>query len=177
MKRILSLTLVVALCACQTPAVVKDVHMGADIVYGSNVMAYYGLIESLHARPLYSTKSGFGMQTSFQSPRRLSILEVWSYGKQFDYAKGLTEKMPCLIPPCAPMNVEQGVVSMGETDFVTAASKGFEFEMVGRGGKVIGKIPAQAFRTVLEMKNRLKPAPPIAVVPETTDPAPESAES
>ncbi|TDQ34836.1 hypothetical protein DEV91_10234 [Phyllobacterium brassicacearum] len=106
------LPLAVMLSACQTPAVVRDVHMGADIIYGADVIAYFGLIEALHAQPVYSSKAGFGLKTSFQSPRRLRILEAWSYGKQFDYAKGIDEKMPCPIPPCMPMNVEQGVVSM-----------------------------------------------------------------
>ncbi len=71
------------------------------------------------------------------------------------------------------MNVEQGVVSMNETDFVAAASNGFEFELVGRAGKVVGKIPARTFRTVLDMKSKLKPTPPIAAAPATTDAAPE----
>ncbi len=167
------MVLLVALISCQTPTVVKNVHMGADIVYGRYVIAYYALIESLHARPLYSTRSGFGLQISFQSLRRSSILEVWSYGKQFDYAKSLTERMPCLIPPCAPMHVEQGVISMNDTDFVTAASNGFEFELVGRAGNVVGKIPAQAFRTVLDMKSKLKPTPPIAAALGRADAVPE----
>jgi hypothetical protein len=76
------------LSSCQTPAVVKDVHMGAHIVYGADVIAYFGLVEALHARPLYSTKSGSGLKTSFQSPRKMGFLEAWSYGKQFDYVKG-----------------------------------------------------------------------------------------
>jgi len=171
-KRMLSLPLMaMILSSCQTPAVVKDVHMGADIVYGADVIAYFGLVEALHARPLYSTKSGFGLKTSFQSPRKMGFLESWSYGKQFDYVKGTTEKTLCLIPPCMPMSAEQGIVSMGDADFVAAASKGFEFELVGKAGKVVGRVPAQTFRTVLDMKSKLKPAlaPPIAAAPNASD--------
>ncbi len=71
------LPLAVILSACQTPAVVRDVHMGADIIYGADVIAYFGLIEALHAQPVYSSKAGFGLKTSFQSPRRL---KSWKHG-------------------------------------------------------------------------------------------------
>ena len=166
MKRFLGLAFAaLLLSACQTPAVVKDVHLGADIVYGGDVIAYYALIEALHVTPLYSTRSGFGLKTSFQSPRKMYFLEAWSYGKQFDYVKGMTTKSVCLIQPCMPMSAEQGIMSMDEADFIAAASKGFEFELVGKAGKIVGKVPAQAFRTVLDMKGRLKQPPTSPAAP------------
>ncbi|HMF66310.1 MAG TPA: hypothetical protein VK602_01725, partial [Phyllobacterium sp.] len=66
-------------------------------------------------------------------------------------------------------------LSMDETDFIAAASKGFEFELVGKAGKIVGKVPAQAFRTVLDMKGRLKPAPTpqVTAAPSATEDASE----
>lgn len=142
------------LSSCQTTSVVKDVHMGADIVSGGYVIAYIGLIEALHVAPVYSTKDGFALKTSFQSPRRMKFVEAWSYGKQFSYSKTVTEKMMCLLPPCAPMVAEQGIILMTDAEFTEAASHGFEFQLVGKTGKIVAKMPAQSFRAILDLKNK-----------------------
>jgi hypothetical protein len=152
--------------------------MGADIVAGGYAIAYMGLFEALHVAPVYSTKSGYALKTNFQSPRRMNFLEVWSYGKQYPYVKSVTEKIACLIPPCVTMISEQGIISLSEAEFTGAASQGFEFEMAGKAGKIVGKVPAASFRAVLDRKARegfvtaprLAPALPAGTAdPDITD--------
>jgi hypothetical protein len=160
-KRIFSLaSITLVLCSyTTTPAVVKDVHMGSDIAYGPEVMAYFGIFESLYARPFYSTKSEYGFKTRYTSPDKSWIVEAWSYGKQFEYHKGMTGKTSCFVQPCIPLIWETGLVTMDELDFRTAASNGFEFELAGKAGKVTGKIPAQAFSRGLEPQEQTWPHP------------------
>ena len=57
--------------------------------------------------------------------------------------------------------IETGVVAMDEADFVAAATKGFDFELAGKAGKIVGRIPAHAFRRVLDLKSSMK-LPPAA---------------
>ncbi len=165
MRKTLLLALVaVSLGACQSSGVVKDVHMGAEIAYGPEVMASFEVFDSLKAQPFYSTKSGYGFKTAYTGALKGGILEAWSYGKQFEFTKGTTGKTLCLIQPCVPMAYETGLVAMGEADFVNAAKTGFDFELVGKATKVTGKIPATAFRAVLDLKSRLGSTAPVPAV-------------
>jgi hypothetical protein len=145
-----------ALASCQTSTVVKDIHMRSDTAYGPSVMAYYALFTSLSVQPYYSTTVGYGFKTRYVGPGKSLISEAWSYGKQLPFTKGLSTRIPCYIRPCAPTREDTGMVTMDEADFVAAASKGFEFELAGKAGKIVGSIPAHAFRRVLDLKSGMK---------------------
>lgn len=162
MKIILALLCaVMALASCQTSTVVKDVHMRSDTAYGPSVMAYYALFTSLSVQPYYSTTVGYGFKTRYVGPGKSLISEAWSYGKQLQFIKGLSTRMPCYIRPCVPTREDTGMVAMDEADFIAAASKGFDFELAGKAGKIVGRIPAHAFRRVLDLKSSMK-LPPAA---------------
>ena len=148
------------LASCQAAGVVKDVHMGSEAAYGPEVLAYYAIFESMKVQPFYSTRSGYGFTTFHATLYKDPTLEAWSYGKQFEFTKGRTEKTTCLVQPCVPVTQELGEVAMDEADFLNAAKNGLEFELVGKRSKVVGTIPATAFQKVLEQKNKLRPAAP-----------------
>ncbi len=157
MKAVLALLFAaVMLVACQTSTVVKDVHMASDTAYGPDVMAYYAVFTSLSAQPFYSTTVGYGFKTRYVGPSKSMISQAWSYGKQLQFTGGLSTKVPCYLLPCSPTREDTGVVSMDEADFVAAATKGFDFELAGKAGKIVGRIPAHAFRRVLDLKSTMK---------------------
>ncbi|MBB3234217.1 hypothetical protein [Phyllobacterium endophyticum] len=137
-------------------AVVKDVHVGDEIAYGPVATAYYAVLEFLQIRPFYSMKSGYGFETRFGSYGKASFVEVWSFGKQLDYSKGVSQKRICFQAPC--LIEETGLVLLGEADFRAAAQNGFAFAMVGKLRRINGKVSAQAFGEVLKLKGQLAPA-------------------
>ncbi|MBA8878443.1 hypothetical protein [Phyllobacterium myrsinacearum] len=130
--------------------------MRSDTAYGPSVMAYYALFTSLSVQPYYSTTVGYGFKTRYVGPGKSLISEAWSYGKQLPFTKGLSTRIPCYFQPCVPTREDTGMVSMDEADFAAAASKGFEFELAGKAGKIVGSIPAHAFRRVLDLKSGMK---------------------
>ncbi len=155
MKRIfILLALAIALCSCITQsAIVKDVHVGDQIAYGPVVTAYYAVFEFLQIRPFYSMKSGYGFETRFNSYGKASFVEAWSFGKQLDYSKGVSQKGICFQAPC--LIEETGIVLLSEADFLAAAQNGFAFALVGKLRRINGKASAQAFGEVLKLKKQL----------------------
>jgi len=154
-KRIfILLALAIALCSCITQsAIVKDVHVGDQIAYGPVVTAYYAVFEFLQIRPFYSMKSGYGFETRFNSYGKASFVEAWSFGKQLDYSKGVSQKGICFQAPC--LIEETGIVLLSEADFLAAAQNGFAFALVGKLRRINGKASAQAFGEVLKLKKQL----------------------
>jgi hypothetical protein len=157
--------LAIALCSCITQsAIVKDVHVGDQIAYGPVVTAYYAVLEFLQIRPFYSMKSGYGFETRFASYGKASFIAAWSFGKQLDYSKGVSQKRICFQAPC--MIEETGLVLLSEADFLAAEQNGFAFALVGKLRRINGKASAQAFGAVLKLKKQLAPAAPAVQVIE-----------
>jgi hypothetical protein len=167
--------LAIALCSCITQsAIVKDVHVGDQIAYGPVVTAYYAVFEFLQIRPFYSMKSGYGFETRFNSYGKASFLEAWSFGKQLDYSKGVSQKAICFQAPC--LIEETGLVLLEEADFLAAAQNSFAFALVGKFRRINGKASAQAFSQVLKLKKQLAPAPSaIQVIEPPPKPYPDLA--
>lgn len=161
------------LVSCQTSTVVKDVHMRSDTAFGPDVLAYLDLFMSLNAQPYYSTTVGYGFKTFYTGPRKSHFSEAWSYGRQMQFEKGVSRRGACFFRPCLPTREETGVVAMDEADFVAAATKGLDFELAGKAGKIVGRIPAHAFRRVLDLKSSMKlPAAAANKAPVAKAPAP-----
>ncbi|CAN7397907.1 hypothetical protein LJR231_002480 [Phyllobacterium sp. LjRoot231] len=140
--------------------------MGDKTAYGPVVTANYAIFTFLQVRPFYSTKAGYGFKTVYASFDRVSFDQAWSFGKELEYVKGSTERQPCFQAPC--MVTTNGIVTLSEEDFLAAATKGYEFELVGKSGKVTGKAAALAFREALKLKSKLGPtiaAPTINAAP------------
>ncbi|MHC1548947.1 hypothetical protein [Phyllobacterium sp. K27] len=156
-KRILGLLLVlIALSSCLTPpSVVNDVHMNDKTAYGSVATAYYAVFSFLQVQPFYSTKVGYGFKTVYAAFERVNFEEAWSFGKQLEFTKGSFARQPCFQAPC--MVFSNGIVTLSEAEFLAASSNGFAFELVGKSGKVVGKVGPQAFRYALKLKSKLGP--------------------
>jgi len=146
----------VLLVSCQTSRVVKDVHMRSDTAFGPDVLAYLDLFMSLNAQPYYSTTVGYGFKTLYTGQGKSHLSQAWSYGRQMRFERGVSRRAACFFRPCLPTREETGVVAMDEADFVAAATKGLDFELAGKAGKIVGRIPAHAFRRVLDLKSSMK---------------------
>ena len=157
MRRILGLLLIaIVLSSCLTPPViVNDVHMDNKTAYGSVATAYYAIFSFLQVQPFYSTKAGYGFKTVYAGFEKVTFDEAWSFGKQLEYSKGGFNRQTCFQAPC--MVFSNGIVTLSEEDFLAASSNGFAFELVGRSGKVVGKVGPQAFRNALKLKDKLGP--------------------
>jgi hypothetical protein len=125
------------------------------MAYGSFINVAVGTSDWLYIRPFISSKSDYGFSTSYATDDKILVTEAWSYGKKFRYSKGVIRTRRCRDGNCPA--VESGIVFLSEPEFQTAAVNGFEFELIGKLGKVTGRIPAQAFREVLNLKSKLDP--------------------
>lgn len=168
MRRILGLLFIaIALSSCLTPpAIVNDVHMDNKTAYGSVATAYYALFSFLQVQPFYSTKAGYGFKTVYAGFEKVTFDEAWSFGKQLEYTKGGFKRQICFQAPC--MIFSDGIVALSETDFLAASSNGFAFELVGKSGKVVGKVGSQAFRDALKLKSKLGPDASSPAAPAAT---------
>lgn len=156
-KRILGLLFIsISLSSCLTPpSVVNDVHMNDKTAYGSIATAYYAVFSFLQVQPFYSTTAGYGFKTVYAAFDRVNFEEAWSFGKRLEFTKGTFERQPCFQAPC--MVFSNGIVILTEAEFLEASSNGFAFELVGKSGKVVGKVNPQAFRDALKLKSKLGP--------------------
>lgn len=149
-KRNAIVGLVLALAGCQSgPGVVADRHTGQKVVTGQNVNAHSGAFEFMRAQPFHSSSRGYGFTTLYSGYGWKHLSEAWSFGRRLPYAQtGLG--VPSCYGACTTM--ESGRVALSESEFRLAAMRGLEFELVGTAGKVQGRIPASAFKAVLDLE-------------------------
>lgn len=150
MKKHVLIALAAGLAACQSaPKVVSDKHTGETVAYGAGVSAYAGAFDSMRARPFHSSKGSFGIQTTYSNYGWIFIHEAWSHGRQLAYVPGATNVTMCA-GGGGCITQESGVIAMTESEFRAAARDGFEFELLGRNGRVAGKVSAAAFQSALK---------------------------
>jgi len=139
----------VTLSACQTqPGTVHDAHTGKTVVHSSRFAIQSGLLHYVHATAGFSNVNGYSVVIE-----HLAIglgwrffREAWSHGKRFQYVIGKEAVMGCS-NGCSLY--ETGAIRMSERDFLQAAAIGFDFKLIGSGGSLEGRVPAEAFRQVL----------------------------
>lgn len=147
--------LVLALClmlsACQSgPQVVVDKHMGTRIATSGVYNAYTGAFDFLQVRTFKGSKSGYGIDTLYSNYGWIFIAQAFSFGKALPYSSTGNDAGMCAgAGGCITM--EKGRILLTEEQFRSAAKAGFEFELVGSQGKVVGKVPSKAFQEVLKL--------------------------
>ncbi|QND53360.1 hypothetical protein HB779_16815 [Phyllobacterium sp. 628] len=160
MKR--SMTLVITsllLSSClpnPPPKIVTDPHLGVSIAYGSFANVAVDTSYQLFIPPFNSSHDEYGFSTLLDRRGKASLSEAWSFGKKLHYEKGEVHTMRCSDRGNCP-TLESGIVMLDESDFQTGAKSGFEFELIGKGGRAIGKIAPESFREVLALKGKLVP--------------------
>lgn len=155
MRKVVLAVLVGLLAGCQTgPAVQHDVHTGNTIVRSSRVQARGGLLSSLHATAVHSSKFGYGIYVEYMNTGLgwMFIDQAWSFGKQYTYDVGGRDTLGCY-NGCTIR--ETGAIRMDEQQFRNAASSGFTFKLIGSKGSIEGTVPASVFQQVLQQKSTI----------------------
>ncbi|CAN7459958.1 hypothetical protein [Mesorhizobium sp. LjNodule214] len=151
MKRIVVLVAACFLAACQNSAgTVTDKHMGVTVAHSRVYPIKNGLLYNLNAFVGHSDRKGYTIALTYTSTGLgwMFFREAWSFGKQYEYVVADETLAGCGGGACSM--VEQGGIRLSESDVQKAAVDGFEFKLVGRGGSVEAKVPAEAFQQVLQ---------------------------
>lgn len=137
--------------AITNPAVAdvsKDKHTGNVIVSSKREEIVGGLLSTMHATAVFSTRKGYGIGVEYLATGGswVHFSEVWSNGKQFRFDAAAGQVLGCS-SGCSLQ--EGGAIRLTQTEFNRAAMQGFEFKIIGSGGALVGKVPADLFRQVL----------------------------
>lgn len=137
--------------------VTTDKHTGNVIVSSKRKAIKGGLLSTMHATAVFSTRKGYGVGVEYLATGGswVHFSEVWSNGKQYRYDAALGQVLGCA-GGCSLR--EGGAIRMTQAEFTRAAKQGFEFKIVGSGGAIVAKVPAALFRQVLSDLARLKTA-------------------
>lgn len=145
------------LAACvNEPQTMSDVHTGISAGTSKRYPVYQNLLVSVWGQAFVANKGGesrygiyvnqiaTGMGWSF-------FHSAYSFGVQLPYHKGASNVLGCG-SGCTLQ--EQGMIHLTPDQFQKAAQIGFEGKLVGSGGSVVIKVPAEAFREALAVRPR-----------------------
>lgn len=146
-----------ALVGCQTsPGQVHDKHTGVTVTHSASYPLKNGLLYNMNGFAGHSARRGFNLAIEYSSTGLgwMFFREAWSYGKQYEYVVAEERVAGCSGGTCTL--VERGGIRMSEDDFRKAAQTGFEFKLIGKSGSLEAKMPAEAFRQVLDQLESTK---------------------
>lgn len=132
-------------CQAAGPSKIHDKHTGLTVTKARNNIAADSLFYRLNATPFHSSSIGYGIETGFSGPDWQFFREAWSHGKRLPF--DVTNQQVI-----AGHILEFGSIRLTKSEFMKAAEKGMDFKLVGKNGSLEGKIPASAFREVLDLK-------------------------
>ncbi len=134
--------------ACQTSETVStDRHTGITVVNGDEVTAHSRLVDSLRAKPFYSSQLGYAVSIGYSNYGWTHLNSAYSFGRKFDYLIRTSTIDTCGgIGGC--ITTETGIIKLDKATFDNAGKAGLEFKLIGRDGSVTGRIPAESFRKV-----------------------------
>lgn len=153
-KALAILALLTNINVCQAaPETVYDKHTNHRISYSTRVNAYSGLFDWMSARAFYSSKHGYGIETTYSNYGWIFPREVWSNGRQFKYHATNSDTASCAgAGGC--ITLESGVIFLSKKDFQQASKAGFDFKLIGTKGAVEGSIASKRFKEVLSQQSQ-----------------------
>ncbi|MBK3745949.1 hypothetical protein G3A39_43160 [Paraburkholderia aspalathi] len=148
----MSILAAIMLSSCQgTAGVVRDHHTGKTVAHSKSYPISSGLLHNANAVAAWSSTAGYQVTVEYYATGGSwkFFREAWSHGKRFPYYVTSEKVMGCA---AGCTLYETGSIIMSQQDFTQAATKGFAFKLVGRGGSFEGRLPASAFQEVLSLR-------------------------
>ncbi len=152
MRRLLAiLILATTLTACQSAGVEHDQYTGKTIVHSQAYSVSDGLLHNAHAMAVWTNTAGYQVAFDYAANGGswMFFRQAWADGRQFPYTVTKENVAGC---GAGCILVEAGYFRLSESDFQQALIRGLDFKVIGSGGAVTGKLPAEAFKQVAALR-------------------------
>jgi len=156
-KSVMSFAVAALLVACvNEPQTMTDVHTGVSAGASKRYPVYQNLLVSVWGQAFVATKGGENRYGIYVNQIATGMgwaffHSAYSFGVQLPYLRGAGNVLGCG-GGCTLQ--EQGMIQLTADQFHRAAQNGFEAKLVGSGGSVVIKVPAEAFREALALRPR-----------------------
>lgn len=156
LKRLIAAGLVaLSLSACANePATITDVHTGMSAGTSKRYPVYDSLLVSVYGQAFVATKGGKTTQGVYINQIATGqgwafYNEAYSFGTQLQYVRGNSTVLGC---GAGCTLQEEGGVLLTAQQFAQAVKTGLEMKLVGPGGGIVVKIPAEAFQEAMAFR-------------------------